>query len=803
MGFAEIENFLWAGVIFLTFFITCCALPEQRYSQKNVIISAGVLLAGIVVLQSGLLLSGQDHTLVLTLLPLTAYLPVIIGVHIVSKSSFFQTSAVWTLGLLLSVTLSLFQKLLLRYSAAIPGLTFRQRSLMQTACLLLAAVLLLYIVLRRFRKPFQTYVLHNKTNWLLFCFPVLMIFLLLSYFRSSPTDGIVLILIFLTTLLVFLILARILIYSAREQQMQEAEKAVTAQLEIQRQEYEEICEKIAAGRAYRHDMRHHLSVLEELADKGSQQEMKNYISSINGQLQEAEQKSFCENMTVNAVLSSYIRKAEHAGCSVSADINIPDEIPFDPLDICSILANALENAANACTQNIQEENRHLSIFVRFEDNQKLVISIENPCETPVSIGKSGFPDVPCEDGHGIGLKSIENISRKYNGLFSCEFADGIFSLNVILFVPNPAVPPKTGKKKHDKAAVAAMTALLVFCVTINCMPVMAQEWENIPLLGTLIRVVNLKTYEYRWGGTSFQAVQPLVDFTNSTAGGIISFDKPADTVSALTTTQDSGSIQAEVTDPSETGNSSKISVSQAKPGSSGTFSWEDGTEPTVPSVTLVPEELPPSKAPYEESSKEPSKEHSAESSGETGNLPPALSEGVDEINSQMEDYIKELRDKFLWYVARKYNGYVALDCTHTILRNDELLVIRFDTTINAGGSGQYSRSFVLDKITGKALELSDLFQSGSDYISVISEEVKQQMAQRENSYDYFIPGGIWGDEELFQEIAPDQNFYINDQNQLVIVFDEYEVASGRAGMPEFVIPAEILSHMLEPASFLE
>ncbi|MDE7061582.1 MAG: RsiV family protein, partial [Lachnospiraceae bacterium] len=38
----------------------------------------------------------------------------------------------------------------------------------------------------------------------------------------------------------------------------------------------------------------------------------------------------------------------------------------------------------------------------------------------------------------------------------------------------------------------------------------------------------------------------------------------------------------------------------------------------------------------------------------------------------------------------------------------------------------------------------------------------------------------------------DRNFYLNAENKLVIVFDEYEVAPGSMGMPEFVIPEEVL-----------
>ncbi len=34
------------------------------------------------------------------------------------------------------------------------------------------------------------------------------------------------------------------------------------------------------------------------------------------------------------------------------------------------------------------------------------------------------------------------------------------------------------------------------------------------------------------------------------------------------------------------------------------------------------------------------------------------------------------------------------------------------------------------------------------------------------------------------------------EKELVIVFDEYEVAPGSMGMPEFIIPEEVLSEVL-------
>ncbi len=68
--------------------------------------------------------------------------------------------------------------------------------------------------------------------------------------------------------------------------------------------------------------------------------------------------------------------------------------------------------------------------------------------------------------------------------------------------------------------------------------------------------------------------------------------------------------------------------------------------------------------------------------------------------------------------------------------------------------------------------------------------------------EYFLPGGIWADEECFESIDPDQNFYIDENGQLVIVFAEYEVAPGSMGEPESVIPTDVLDGFLAQPSVL-
>lgn len=773
------EKFLWEGIIFLTYLLICGGLLQTRLSKKASLLIGGATVLGIVLLQAGLLMSGQDTMLVLTMLPLTAYLPSIICLHILSRSGFFQTMAGWTVGVIVYFLMKTAGKLLMQSLGRLTGLPGWGCNLLITVCLLLLSCGVLFLVFRFLRRPFQVYVLRNQTNWMLMSFPVLMIVLLLSYVSSSTTDRTLLILLLLTACSIFLVLVRLLVSASAISRLEESEKAVTQQMEIQRREYEDVCKKMEMGRIYRHDMRHHLLVLEKLAEQSSVESVVQYISSLNGRLTETEKERYCENPTVNAVLTACIGQAKEAHCRVTANVQLPSEIPFDEMDVCVVLANAVENAVNACLKIDKEENRYIRIQTGLADNRKLTVAVYNPCVEPVSFDADGFPLVPEREGHGLGLKSIDAVTRQYNGVFACSCTEGEFQFKAVMFAGHmpAAFPVSTHRKKvrniPKAAASSALFSLLVFFLAINCIPAAAQGLAGVPVLGSLVRLVDLHSHSYLWGDTSFNAAYPIMEIDEA------AYEKPSEVPLPDGTGSHSTTTSSSCADSQKTSSSTTQSTSS----SVSTTSSENSSEETQTTRPFDPPTVPPA---------EPSEPNTP--------VPPSdITDGTEDMNQQIERYIAKMREKFLWYVARKYNGYVAMDTDYQIFRNDDrLFTVCFETTINVGGSSQYSRYLTLDKQTGNLLELENLFQPGSDYIGIISQDILRQMTdQVENGEaDYFIPGGIWSEDECFKEIQADQNFYINDADQLVIVFDEYEVAPGSMGRPEFIIPTDILQAIL-------
>jgi hypothetical protein len=88
----------------------------------------------------------------------------------------------------------------------------------------------------------------------------------------------------------------------------------------------------------------------------------------------------------------------------------------------------------------------------------------------------------------------------------------------------------------------------------------------------------------------------------------------------------------------------------------------------------------------------------------------------------------------------------------------------------------------LDVESGKELTLADML--GEGYIEKVNEAVRRGIAADEaaNPDEQY-----YHDELAFQTIAPDQSFYINDKEQVVVVFNKYAIAPGYMGMREFVV----------------
>lgn len=190
------------------------------------------------------------------------------------------------------------------------------------------------------------------------------------------------------------------------------------------------------------------------------------------------------------------------------------------------------------------------------------------------------------------------------------------------------------------------------------------------------------------------------------------------------------------------------------------------------------------------------------------------SDAVKNLNKQMEEYTEKIKNNFesdLQIVLKEdgnaENGHQVVDTDYQIVcDNNRILSIQLKTTVVMAGSNIYSKCYTLDKKTGKILELKDLFVEGADYQKVLSEEIIRQMREQmkeDDTKSYFLDTQDVGDGFDFTEIKADQNFFVDQDGNLSISFDKYEVAPGYMGACSFKISKDVIVQILAEDSILK
>lgn len=195
------------------------------------------------------------------------------------------------------------------------------------------------------------------------------------------------------------------------------------QLKQAQREFSSLRQMQQNAMTYRHDMRHHIALLQGLAANGRIEEIKEYLQTASSDIDSITPMRFCENETVNLILLSFFAKAKQSQILFEINAKVPENLTISDTELCSLLSNSLENAINACVKVTDSNNRYIKLRVYCKNN-KLCIDIRNSYQT-APIFHQGFP-VAESKGHGFGTKSMAHIVEKHGGVYQFLIKDDCF-----------------------------------------------------------------------------------------------------------------------------------------------------------------------------------------------------------------------------------------------------------------------------------------------------------------------------------------------------------------------------------------
>lgn len=203
------------------------------------------------------------------------------------------------------------------------------------------------------------------------------------------------------------------------------------QNEYYNRQFELMKSSLTAMNTLKHDLKNHLSAIYMLIDNDTPL-AKEHLTEMMRVCSFDKWHANSGNISVDSILNFKLNEAQENGITVRLDLNIPQDADIPTFDMATILGNLLDNAIRA---NLSvEENRYIHIAMRF-DKGRLLIKTENPYTgTLLEQGGRYLTTKQNIENHGLGMESIRNTLKKYDGIFTVSHADQIFKTQVLMYV---------------------------------------------------------------------------------------------------------------------------------------------------------------------------------------------------------------------------------------------------------------------------------------------------------------------------------------------------------------------------------
>lgn len=197
--------------------------------------------------------------------------------------------------------------------------------------------------------------------------------------------------------------------------LREAEHIQNERLEQARQEFQTL----------RQGLNRRLEEIQSQLDAGEREAAGRNIAEVQRTLEATRNTAFCLNEVVNAILSEKYRQCENQKIRTDFELLVPRMLKIDPLHLCSIFSNLLDNAIEAVAE-LPEEERQITLRAELK-NLYLVVKTENPALRTHAERRT-------RKGHGYGTQILNSIAKKYEGTYRSGYEDGVYRAMVAVKV---------------------------------------------------------------------------------------------------------------------------------------------------------------------------------------------------------------------------------------------------------------------------------------------------------------------------------------------------------------------------------
>lgn len=184
-------------------------------------------------------------------------------------------------------------------------------------------------------------------------------------------------------------------------------------------------------RRFRHDMKNHLLYLQALSAENKTADIKAYIKSLNDKWEELPRLYSTGSDVADTIINAKQFMYEEQHIEVRVIGTFDTEVVLRPIDLCTLLSNAIDNAVKANADLPPEVQRYIEIDIKANRSCYLV-TMRNPTLEYIDIENNHVVFKPQqESGHGYGLLNMEQSLKPYGGYLKILSTTNIFTLEIV------------------------------------------------------------------------------------------------------------------------------------------------------------------------------------------------------------------------------------------------------------------------------------------------------------------------------------------------------------------------------------
>ena len=317
---------------------------------------------------------------------------------------------------------------------SILGNTLLDNNVIQVMFVLLCKTILFVVILgiEHFWNRGRVVQMAEPAWILMICFPVLsmmiMIVMLLSFIGRNNSTGFLI--VSFGIMVMNVVMFEWLKYVSEKDRRWNQIRLLQERNEEKIQLYHEMSLNYEEQKRILHDYHNQIGCMQGLLKKQQYKEAEAYAEKLADSFPDQMQNVDVNHPILNVVLNQKYRLAKREDISFLFYANDLSDLWLEEQDAVSLLSNLLDNAIEACGK-LESERKIWVKLVR--EKRQFVLSIRNTVSEPVDIQDDAIPTSK-EDKrkHGIGLKNVQMILDKYQGMGMMRYEEGCFSYTAVI-----------------------------------------------------------------------------------------------------------------------------------------------------------------------------------------------------------------------------------------------------------------------------------------------------------------------------------------------------------------------------------